>query len=91
MALFAVVITFGDRAKRDETRPAHRKYLSGLLEAGKLHASGPFTDDGGALLIYDVADEAEARALLAADPYTAAGTVIADAQLRGWNRVLPPP
>jgi uncharacterized protein YciI len=42
------------------------------------------------MLIYEATDEAEARALLAADPYTAAGTVIADVQLRGWNQVLPP-
>lgn len=89
MARFAVIITFGDKAKRDETRPSHRVYLKALYEQGKLHESGPFVDDEGALLIYDCPDEAAARAQLAEDPYSKADGVIADAQVRGWNRVIP--
>ena len=73
MAKFAAVITFGDRAKRDETRPAHRSYLTSLLESGKLHASGPFADDSGALIIYEAADEAEAHALLRGRPLLGRG------------------
>jgi hypothetical protein len=69
-------------------RPKHREYLSSLLAQGKLHESGPFADDKGALIIYEVADEAEARAIIAADPYTDAG-VVADQQLREWKRVMP--
>jgi uncharacterized protein YciI len=51
MAKFAVLITFGDKAKRDETRPVHREYLTGLYEQGKLVFSGPFADDDGALIV----------------------------------------
>jgi uncharacterized protein YciI len=69
-------------------RPKHREYLSDLLEQGKLHESGPFADDKGALIIYEAADEAEARALIAADPYTDAG-VVATNDLREWKRVFP--
>lgn len=90
MAKFALIVTFGDKAKRDETRPAHREYLKGLFDRGKLVASGPFVDDEGALIIYECADEAEARSLLAADPYSQADGVIAEVQIRGWNRVFPP-
>lgn len=86
MAKFAAMLVFGDRAKRDEARPRHRAYLQQLLADGKLHESGPWVDDTGALLIYEAADEAEARSLLAADPYTAAGA-LADVQLKEWNRV----
>ncbi len=89
MAKFALIVTFGDKAKRDETRPNHRVYLKSLFDAGKLHESGPFVDDDGALIIYEVADEAEARAQLAEDPYSKAVGVIADVQIREWNRVFP--
>ena len=86
MAKFAAILTFGDPAKIAETRPRHRAYLEQLLAAGKLHASGPWTDDTGALLIYEAADAAEAQALLDADPYTDAGA-IATVQLKEWKRV----
>jgi hypothetical protein len=89
MAKFVSILTFGtDEEKRLAVRPKHREYLSSLLAQGKLHESGPFADDKGALIIYEVADEAEARAIIAADPYTDAG-VVADQQLREWKRVMP--
>lgn len=90
MARFALIVTFGDKAKRDEARPSHREYLKSLFDQGKLSESGPFADDEGALIIYECADEAEARAQLAADPYSHAEGVIADVQIREWNRVFPP-
>lgn len=89
MGRYAVIITFGDKAKRDETRPVHREYLKALYAEGKLHESGPFVDDEGALIIYECPDEATARAQLAEDPYSKAEGVIADAQIRAWNRVVP--
>ncbi len=89
MAKFVSIITFStDTEKRLEIRPKHREYLAQLLEQGKLHESGPFTDDAGALIIYEAADEAEARAIIAADPYAGTG-IIADNQLREWKRVFP--
>jgi uncharacterized protein YciI len=89
MAKFVAIITFSsDLEKRLAIRPKHRDYLSNLLEKGKLHESGPFADDAGALIIYEVADEAEARAIIDADPYAGTG-VIVDLQLREWKRVFP--
>jgi uncharacterized protein YciI len=89
MAKFVSIITFStDLEKRLAIRPKHREYLTKLLEEGKLHESGPFADDAGALIIYEVADEAEARAIIDADPYSGTG-VIADLQLREWKRVFP--
>jgi uncharacterized protein len=84
---FAAILTFGDEAARLEARPRHRAYLEGLLAEGKLHESGPWADDSGALIVYEAADEAEARALLANDPYSAAPGVLAAVDLRGWKRV----
>lgn len=88
MAKFAAVIRFvPDTERRLKVRPTHRKYLQALLDRGKLYESGPWTDDQGALLIYEVADEAEARELLANDPYTEHG-IIAEASVHGWNVVF---
>lgn len=88
MALIAVTLEFSeDDERRLQVRPTHREYLATLLAAGKLHESGPFTDDSGALLIYDVADVAEAQELLANDPYTPAG-IIAGVTMKEWNRVM---
>lgn len=88
MALFAVNLEFSDDVqRRSEVRPTHREYLATLLKKGKLQQSGPFTDDSGALLIYDVEDVAEAQELLSNDPYTPAG-IIVGATIKEWNVVM---
>ncbi|MBA2753403.1 MAG: hypothetical protein H0U40_02920 [Chloroflexia bacterium] len=84
MPTFMAIITYGDRAVRDAARPRHREYLQHLLDTGKLHESGPFTDDSGAAIVYRAADEAEAQALLDNDPYSQAGA-LAGARLVEWN------
>jgi uncharacterized protein YciI len=40
-----------------------------LHREGKVVMAGPYGDDSGALLLFNVADEAELDAILAADPY----------------------
>ena len=88
MALFAVTLTFtGDTERRLKVRPTHREYLKSLLERGKLHESGPFVDDSGALLLYDAEDVAEVQELLANDPYAPHG-VVASVTINEWNRVI---
>ncbi len=88
MALFAVTLTFTDDAeRRQRIRPTHREYLKKLLDEGKLHESGPFVDDSGALLIYDAADLAEVQELLANDPYAPDG-IVAGVTINEWNRVI---
>ena len=53
---FAAIIEYiQDKAKIAEVRPAHRQYLTGLIKQGQLAATGPFTDDSGALIIYEAA------------------------------------
>jgi len=88
MATFAVMIDFtDDEALRQQTRPGHRAYLRSLLEAGKLRESGPWADDTGAMIVYEVETIEEAERMLDADPYRAAG-VIADARIKEWKIVL---
>jgi uncharacterized protein YciI len=88
MARFVLQLSFKNNTRRLQVRPAHRDYLRSLLEQGKLVTAGPFADDAGALLVYEVEDEAEVRDILAADPYTAAGVYDIE-QLREWRPILP--
>ncbi|HEU5433494.1 MAG TPA: YciI family protein [Thermomicrobiales bacterium] len=90
MARFAVILTYGpDTERRLAIRPTHREYLKELVARGKLHEAGPWTDDRGALLVYEAADEVEARALFAADPYNEGGDeVVGQVEIKGWNRVI---
>ena len=76
-----------DKAKIAAYRPQHRKYLSRLLNEGKLVTAGPFADDSGALFIYE-ADSAEAAsALVAEDPFSANG-VFRKLDLKPWKLVF---
>lgn len=91
MAKFVLELAFDkDNTKRLRLRPRHRDHLQSLLAQGKLVMAGPWKDDSGALLIFDVADEQEIRDILARDPY---GYNVADAvsivSLREWTPILP--
>ncbi|USX50303.1 YciI family protein [Lentzea sp. HUAS12] len=89
MARFAVELVFGpDREKRLAVRPEHREYIASLVEKGVILASGPYADDAGALIIYEAADEASLKEIIAADPYTPAG--VAEWTIREWNALMGP-
>jgi uncharacterized protein YciI len=90
MAQYVVQLRFDvtQTDARMEVRPAHREYLTALKADGKLVAAGPFADQTGALLVYDVADEAELRDILAKDPYTPAD-VYEIATLAEWQPLFP--
>jgi uncharacterized protein YciI len=85
---FAAVIEYvQDPARIEAARPAHRQYLRGLLEGGKLAASGPFTDAPGALIVYEAATAEEAEQTLRNDPFHTAG-VFVRWTIRPWNAVF---
>jgi uncharacterized protein YciI len=85
---FAAVIEYTqDKAKVAEVRPVHRQYLVSLREKGQLVASGPFTDDSGALIIYEAPGRDEAEKLLQGDPFYKNG-IFQKYQLRPWNPVI---
>jgi uncharacterized protein len=66
--MFAVELVFADDDRRLAARPAHREYLAGLKADGRLVMAGPWTDDSGALLLFDT-DRAGVDEILATDPY----------------------
>ena len=85
---FAAIIEYSqDKAKIQEVRPSHRAYLTSLLEKGQLAASGPFTDDYGALIIYEANSREEELELMNADPFNQNG-IFLQFQLRPWNAVF---
>jgi len=84
---YATIFEYGNQELIAEVRPAHREYLGKLKEAGKLAASGPFTDDSGALIIYEADSEEEALELIEHDPFRKAG-VFKSFTIKPWNQVF---
>lgn len=77
MSIFAVEYVYDadSAAIRSEHRPTHRQWLAGLVEQGRLLASGPFTDGAGALLIFTAEDDVDLSNLLMQDPFAAVGAI----------------
>ncbi|GAB4105846.1 YciI family protein [Micromonospora taraxaci] len=67
--MFILELSFGDEPDRLAARPRHRERLQALHQEGRLVMAGPFPDDSGALLIFDVADAETLAAIVAEDPY----------------------
>ena len=85
---FAAVIEYAqDKAKIAELRPVHRQYLASLWAKGELAVSGPFTDDSGALIVYEAGSPEDAERLLQGDPFYKNG-IFQKYQLRPWNPVI---
>ncbi|MCX7898706.1 MAG: YciI family protein [Methylocystis sp.] len=73
---------------RLSTRAAHLAFLAN--NAAKVKLGGPFIDGDkpvGSMLILDCENEAQARALLAEDPYAKAG-LFASVDVKPWKRVV---
>lgn len=85
--MFVVELTFTDDPARLAARPAHRERLRRLHADGLLVMSGPFADDSGALLIFDVDDPAALARILADDPYYSAPGVTV-ARRKPWSPIF---
>ena len=79
---------YADLEARARVRPDHLAYLQSLLEEGTVVLAGPVGDGSGAMMVLQVGSEEEARRVIEADPYTAAG-VGANHVLRPWHVVIP--
>ncbi|USQ79884.1 YciI family protein [Ornithinimicrobium faecis] len=89
MSLYAVRYTYSDDvAGRDEHRPAHREFLSGLAEEGTVVASGPLSDaPAEALLLLEGESAEQVRDLLREDPFAQQGIIDA-VEVREWDVVI---
>lgn len=85
---FAAIIEYlQDADKVQAIRPTHRQYLATLKERGQLAISGPFTDNSGALIVYEATTAEEAEKLLKGDPFHQNG-IFLKWVLRPWNPVI---
>jgi uncharacterized protein len=82
--MYVVEIRFDSDPARLEARPAHREKLKELRERGVLVMAGPWADDTGALLIFDVESENDVAEVLKADPYYSLPSVTVRST-RQWN------
>lgn len=90
MNFYAVTYHYADAPDQiAEIRPIHREWLSALLEAGTLKASGPLVDIAGALLIFEADDLEQLASLLDNDPFDIAG-LIDERAIAQWNPVFGP-
>jgi uncharacterized protein YciI len=87
MKIAAIVQYTPDTSLIAKVRPAHRQYLTSVFEQGKIVMSGPFTDDRGALMVYEAANAEEVEAIIAADPFAQSG-VFVSWELRPWNVIF---
>ena len=85
---FAVIVDY-DAAdpKAPVVRPAHREYLTQQRTNGKLMISGPFTEGGGALIVYEADTKEQVADLMAADPFVKEG-VFKSWVIRPWNPIF---
>jgi uncharacterized protein len=88
MTKFAATIVYSpDDPKIAEIRPLHRAYLAQLRDQGDLVISGPFTDGGGALIVYQAETKEDVEKMIHADPFTKAG-VFTSWVIRPWNPIF---
>jgi len=88
MSLFAVTYSYaaGSDAARNEHRPLHLKFLTGLFESGRLVVSGPTDAAGarpGALLIIRADSPEEAEEIMGQDPFALKGFV--ERTVKSWD------
>jgi uncharacterized protein len=85
--MYVVELAFGPEPERLAARPAHRERLQQLREAGQVILAGPWADDSGALLVFDVASRGALDRLLDDDPYlrTPGVTVVRRAE---WTPIV---
>ena len=61
----------------------HGKYLLGLYVKGVLKFAGPFLDNSGGAVVFEAANESEAKAVIAADPAVESHVFVGD--LHPWR------
>ncbi|MEV6967626.1 YciI family protein [Hamadaea sp. NPDC051192] len=84
--MHVIELSFDGNPDRLAARPAHREYLAALHAEGVVVASGPFPDDSGALLIFDV-DRARVDQIIAEDAYYRAPGVTV-VSVREWSPIF---
>lgn len=86
MTTYAVTYTYAQDpdTERNVHRPAHKDFLAGLHESGRLRVSGPTDGGSGALLVLEGRSAEEIAGVLDVDPFRIEG-LIGDRTIREWS------
>ena len=84
MSHWVLEYRYVDPDARARVRADHLAYMAGLHDRGRVVMGGPVGDGSGALVVLRADSEEDVRAIIADDPYTAAG-VAADHVVRPWT------
>ena len=74
----------GKGAREQPLWPEHAAFMDDLFARGLIALGGPFLDGSGAMVVLRVESEAEARKLLAPDPWCSGGR-----DVQGIGRIRP--
>lgn len=86
--MVCVELEFSDDQRRLRARQVYRQRLAELHDSGAVLAAGPWDDDSGALIVFELGWE-QVRAELDTDPfYRAAGVTVVS--IREWSPVIGP-
>lgn len=83
----AFYVYCSDKDRIQMHRSAHREYVGKLRGEGKIVMAGPFSDDSGALIVYEADSIEGARALIESDPFNRNG-VFESYQMKEWNQLF---
>jgi uncharacterized protein len=84
--MYVLELDFDDDPRRLDARPAHRERLQALSSEGTLVLAGPWADDRGALLVFDLPGEAALQEAMAQDHYYHAPGVTVR-RIREWKPI----
>jgi uncharacterized protein YciI len=87
VGMWIVELAFSGGPERLAARPAHRERLSALHERGEVRLAGPFPDDSGAMIVFDLPDRPALERTMADDPYYRTPGVTVTG-VREWQPIL---
>jgi len=87
--MYVLELEFGDDQRRLLARPAHRERLLALRASGQLVMAGPWSDDSGALLVFNT-DRESLQRILSEDPYYYSTPGVHIKFLREWKPIVAP-
>ena len=87
LVMWIVELEFSNAPERLDDRPAHRARMKDLHDKGIVRMAGPFANDSGAVIVFDVPDRVTLNHLLDGDPYMSTPGVSIVA-IRQWSPYL---
>ena len=79
------------KSLQEQPLKEHGRYILSLYAKGALKSAGPFSDGAGGAAVFEAASEADAKAVVAADPAVVSQIFIADLHPWGlvdWERMI---